>query len=63
MPPTWSGPSANRLPGMIRETYFGFLFRMMFSSAFWLLFFCSLTVTLLFGFRGWLRNRIYWSIR
>jgi hypothetical protein len=47
----------------VKQGFFSFLLRQFLSPWFWLLFLATLAATLLFGWRGWLRNRIFWGIR
>jgi hypothetical protein len=47
----------------VRQKFVSFLVGQLLSPWFWLLFLATLAATLLFGWRGWLRNRIYWGIR
>ena len=59
----WSQGWDRYRPVKVRRRFFAFLFDQLLSPWFWLLFLATLAATLLFGWRGWLRNRIYWSIR
>jgi hypothetical protein len=63
-PATWLQGYGNRYgPVKVKQGFFSFLLRQFLSPWFWLLFLATLAATLLFGWRGWLRNRIFWGIR
>jgi len=63
-PAMWSQDyRAKYRPVRVRQKFVSFLVGQLLSPWFWLLFLATLAATLLFGWRGWLRNRIYWGIR
>jgi hypothetical protein len=53
----------SRSPNLVRENFLTFLLRQMRRPWFWLLYLVTFTIYLLYGWRGWLRTRIYWEIR
>ena len=60
----WSPPSRSAFGSpVIRQTYWQFLGRQLFRPWIYLLFLVSLAMYLLYGWRGWIRNAIWWDIR
>ena len=63
-PAMWSqGPGTKYGPIKVKQSFGSFLLRQVLSPWFWLLFLATLAATLLFGWRGWLSNQIFWGIR
>lgn len=56
-------PFDRNQPVMVRQGFVRFLARQLYGPWFWLLYVVTLAAYLLYGWRGWLRNRIYFSIR
>ena len=48
---------------VIRQTYWQFLGRQFYRPWIYLLFLVSLAMYLLYEWRSWIRNHIYWDIR
>lgn len=48
---------------MLRQSYGQFLGRQLFRPWIYLLFLVSLAMYLLYAWRGWIRNAIWWDIR
>ena len=57
----WERSDRPRL--LVTESYLGFMGRQLCRPWIWLLFLCSFAAYLLFCWRGWLRNKIWWDIR
>ena len=56
-------PSANRPKYLVTESYASFMLRQFKQPWLYALFLVTFAAYLLYAFRGYLRNRIWWDIR